>query len=88
MEDYRRARQNNIPGKTPDDPLNLSLDKSNFMGEIERIFSTAKKDALAGLEDMFPELVESSNARRGAEAAQRNSNVDEAIQILRDQKNR
>lgn len=88
MEDYRRARQNNIPGKTPDDPLNLSLDKSNFMGEIERIFRTAKQDALSGLEDMFPELVEASDARRGAEAAQRNANVDEAIQILRDQKNR
>ena len=71
IEDYRKLRARGVPGKTKDDPTNMSLDDANFMVEIKRIFNKAKKDALAGLADAFPDLQTKADNKAAAKAQQR-----------------
>ena len=82
IEDYRKLRGRGVPGKTKDDPTNMSLDDANFMVEIKRIFSNAKKDALAGLADAFPDLQTKADNKAAAKARQRAGYPLEAADYL------
>ena len=60
----------------------MSLDDSNFMREIKRIFSQAKRDALAGLADAFPDLQTKADNKAAAKAQQRAGNPLKAAEYL------
>ena len=83
IEGYRKLRQpGGNPGKTKDDPTNMSLDDANFMVEIKRIFGNAKRDALAGLADAFPDLQTQADNKAAAKARQRAGYPLEAADYL------
>ena len=82
IEQYRTLRARGVPGKTKDDPTNMSLDDANFMREIKRIFRTAKRDALAGLADAFPDLQTQADNKAASKAQQRAGNPLKAADYL------
>ena len=71
IEFYRALREKGVPGVTKDDPENTPFNKSRVYSLTSQIFNDAKKRAMQGLYQMYPELRQQAAQRGAREGAQK-----------------
>lgn len=76
IEFYRQLRSEGVPGRTKDDPNNTPFEQSLTYKMMSKIFNDAKKKAMQGLYQMYPELREQSNLRSARNNAQNQGRTD------------